>query len=130
MRKVDGAVGIPGARGTVSLYAGGRLSYDVGLPAAEGSVVDQLDHTVVERAMFNGVLGMDAADKRIAYVGGDYGADWLRAEVDDGRAQAAIMIAPVSTDDFVVINHDRQKMPRKSTWFTPKARAGLVLAEL
>jgi uncharacterized protein (DUF1015 family) len=92
--------------------------------------VDTLDHTVVERALFNGVLGMDAADKRIAYVGGDYGAEWLRAEVDEGRAQAAIMIAPVATDDFVAINHDRMKMPRKSTWFTPKARAGLVLAEL
>ena len=130
VRKVDGEVGIPAARGRVNVYAGSNGSYDIGLPAAEGSAVDTLDHTVVERAMFNGVLGMDAADKRIAYVGGDYGADWLRAEVDGGRAQAAIMIAPVDTGDFVVINHDRQKMPRKSTWFTPKARAGLVLAEL
>jgi uncharacterized protein (DUF1015 family) len=128
--QVDEPVGIPSARGTISLYAADGTSYDVGLPSAEGSVVDKLDHTVVERAMFNEVLGMDAADKRIAYVGGDYGADWLRAEVDGGRAQAAIMIAPVSTDDFVAINHDRMKMPRKSTWFTPKARAGLVLAEL
>ncbi len=128
--KVDGPADIPAERGTISLYAAGGDSYDVVLPEAEGSVVDTLDHTVVERAMFNGVLGMDAADKRIAYVGGDYGADWLRAEVDGGRAQAAIMIAPVDTDDFVAINHDRMKMPRKSTWFTPKARAGLVLAEL
>ncbi|MDX6227076.1 MAG: hypothetical protein QOI76_466 [Frankiales bacterium] len=128
--QVDGPVGIPAERGTIGLYAGDGYSYEVGLPAAEGSVVDTLDHTVVERALFNDVLGMDAADKRIAYVGGDYGADWLRAEVDGGRAEAAIMIAPVSTDDFVAINHDRMKMPRKSTWFTPKARAGLVLAEL
>ena len=127
--EVAGPVGIPSARGTIGLYTPGA-SYEVGLPDADGSVVDKLDHTVVERAMFNDVLGMDAADKRIAYVGGDYGADWLRAEVDGGRAEAAIMIAPVSTDDFVVINHDRMKMPRKSTWFTPKARAGLVLAEL
>jgi uncharacterized protein (DUF1015 family) len=130
VQKADGDVGIPSTRGRVNVYAGAHGSYDIGLPAAEGSAVDTLDHTVVERAMFNDVLGMDAADKRIAYVGGDYGADWLRAEVDEGRAQAAIMIAPVATDDFVVINHDRMKMPRKSTWFTPKARAGLVLAEL
>jgi uncharacterized protein (DUF1015 family) len=130
VQQADGEVGIPDARGRVNVYAGAHGSYDIGLPAADGSAVDTLDHTVVERAMFNEVLGMDAADKRIAYVGGDYGADWLRAEVDEGRAQAAIMIAPVATDDFVVINHDRMKMPRKSTWFTPKARAGLVLAEL
>ncbi|MDX6207327.1 MAG: hypothetical protein QOF39_3384 [Frankiales bacterium] len=130
VRKANGPVGIPAVRGTIGLYAGDGASYEVDLPDAQGSVVDTLDHTVVERAMFNDVLGMDAADKRIAYVGGDYGADWLRAEVDEGRAQAAVMIAPVATEDFVAINHDRMKMPRKSTWFTPKARAGLVLAEL
>ena len=90
-----GTSGASAARGTIGLYAGEGSSYEVSLPTAEGTVVDTLDHTVVERAMFNDVLGMDAADKRIAYVGGDYGADWLRAEVDGGRAQAAIMIAPV-----------------------------------
>ena len=40
------------------------------------------------------------------------------------------VIAPVRTEDFVSVNLARHKMPRKSTWFTPKARAGLVLAEL
>ena len=28
------------------------------------------------------------------------------------------------------VNLDRATMPRKSTWFTPKARAGLVVADL
>jgi uncharacterized protein (DUF1015 family) len=32
--------------------------------------------------------------------------------------------------DFVAVNLARLKLPRKSTWFTPKARAGLVLAQL
>ena len=41
-----------------------------------------------------------------------------------------MLIAPVTVDDFVAVNLARQKMPRKSTWFTPKARAGLVLADL
>jgi uncharacterized protein (DUF1015 family) len=50
--------------------------------------------------------------------------------VDTGRADAAIVIAPVSVADFLAVNLAREKMPRKSTWFTPKARAGLVLAEL
>ena len=47
-----------------------------------------------------------------------------------GRAELAVLIAPVTVDDFVAVNLARQKMPRKSTWFTPKARAGLVVAEL
>ena len=55
---------------------------------------------------------------------------WLRGEVDAGRAELAVLIAPVTVDDFVAVNLARQKMPRKSTWFTPKARGGLVLAQL
>jgi len=51
-------------------------------------------------------------------------------QVDGGGADLAVLIAPISVDDFVEVNLARQKMPRKSTWFTPKARAGLVLAEV
>jgi uncharacterized protein (DUF1015 family) len=36
----------------------------------------------------------------------------------------------VTTEDFVEVNRRRKKMPRKSTWFTPKLRAGLVVIEL
>jgi uncharacterized protein (DUF1015 family) len=63
-------------------------------------------------------------------VGGDYPPEWLAGEVDAGRAELAILIAPVTVADFVAVNLARLKLPRKSTWFTPKARAGLVLADL
>src|SRR4029450_10927634 len=82
------------------------------------------------RVLLRDVLGLDPGDKRIAYVGGDYPARWLRGEVDAGRAELAVLIAPVTVDDFVAVNLRRQKLPRKSTWFTPKARGGLVLAQL
>ncbi|BFU46486.1 DUF1015 family protein [Krasilnikovia sp. MM14-A1004] len=118
------------AKGSIELYAGGR-SYAVVLPpSAGGTAVDNLDHALVERVLLRDVLGLDPGDKRISYVGGDYSADWLRGEVDAGRAELAVLIAPVTVDDFVAVNLARQKLPRKSTWFTPKARAGLVLAEL
>ncbi|HEX6967470.1 MAG TPA: DUF1015 family protein [Micromonosporaceae bacterium] len=116
--------------GRVHLYAAGR-GYAVRLPAATaGGIVDRLDHTRVEQVLFRDILGLDPGDKRITYVGGDYPATWLTGEVDAGRAALAVLIAPVSVADFVAVNLARQKMPRKSTWFTPKARAGLVLAEL
>ena len=76
------------------------------------------------------MLGLEPGDKRIVYVGGDYPPQWLAAEVDAGRAELAVLIAPVTVDEFVAVNLARQKMPRKSTWFTPKARGGLVLADL
>lgn len=103
----------------------------VALPADPAApAVDNLDHAVVERRLLRDVFELDPGDKRVVYVGGDYPPAWLRGEVDAGRADAAIVIAPVRVADFVAVNLARQKLPRKSTWFTPKARAGLVLAEL
>ena len=120
----------PIGAGAVLLYVDGQ-GYAVTLPATPGAnVVDNLDHALVERMLLRGALGLEPGDKRITYVGGDYPASWLIGEVDAGRAALAVLIAPVSVDDFVAVNLARQKMPRKSTWFTPKARAGLVLAEL
>jgi len=136
--------GIP-AQGETFLY-GHQAGYRVRLPAAtdgagedgaivdgaivDGAIVDGMDHALVERVVLRDGLGLEPGDKRITYVGGDYSPQWLTAEVDAGRAELAIFIAPVAVDDFVAVNLARQKMPRKSTWFTPKARGGLVLADL
>jgi uncharacterized protein (DUF1015 family) len=118
------------AKGTIELYAGSR-SYAVVLPSArDAPAVENLDHALVERVLLRDALGLDAGDKRISYIGGDYPAEWLRGEVDAGRSELAVLIAPVTVDDFVAVNLERQKLPRKSTWFTPKARGGLVLAQL
>ncbi len=125
-----GRPGIPDTAGTVHLYVAGQ-GYAVRLAVPEGAtLVERLDHSLVEQVLFRDVLGLDPGDKRLSYVGGDYPAGWLCDEVDAGRAEMAVLVAPVTVDDFVSVNLARQKMPRKSTWFTPKARAGLVLADL
>ncbi|MFY1687399.1 DUF1015 family protein [Plantactinospora sp. WMMB782] len=126
---LPGPAAVPDSGGTIQLYAAGR-TYSVTLPAGSEGGVEALDHALVERVLLRDALGLDPGDKRITYVGGDYPARWLVGEVDAGRAELAILIAPVTVQDFVAVNLARQKMPRKSTWFTPKARAGLVLAEL
>jgi uncharacterized protein (DUF1015 family) len=118
------------AKGTIELYAAGR-TFAVGLPVDRTAPpVENLDHALVERVLLRDAIGLDPGDKRISYIGGDYPAAWLRGEVDAGRAELAVLIAPVTVDDFVAVNLRRQKLPRKSTWFTPKARGGLVLAQL
>jgi uncharacterized protein (DUF1015 family) len=118
------------AKGPIELYAAGR-SYAVRLPATPGApAVENLDHALVERVLLGEALGLEPGDKRISYIGGDYPAEWLRGEVDAGRAALAVLIAPVTVDDFVAVNLERHKLPRKSTWFTPKARGGLVLAQV
>jgi uncharacterized protein (DUF1015 family) len=126
---IDGPVEVPAAGGTVHLRLPGQ-GYAVTLPHGAGARMENLDHALVERLLLRDALGLDPGDKRITYVGGDYPASWLTGEVDAGRAELAILIAPVTVDDFVAVNLAREKMPRKSTWFTPKARGGLVVAEL
>jgi uncharacterized protein (DUF1015 family) len=117
-------------QGVIHLYAAGS-AHRVTLPRTPGlSAVDGMDHAIVERVVLRDALGLEPGDKRIVYVGGDYPPEWLVGEVEAGRAELAILIAPVTVDEFVAVNLARQKMPRKSTWFTPKSRAGLVLAEL
>jgi uncharacterized protein (DUF1015 family) len=125
---VDAPPDIP-VTGTINVYAADS-AWAVQLPRDGGSVVENLDHALVERHLIVGALGLEPGDKHINYIGGDYPAEWLRAEVDAGRAAIAVLIAPVTVDDFVAVNLARLKLPRKSTWFTPKARAGLVVAEL
>jgi len=116
--------------GTVQLYTR-EGTWAVSLPRDPAvRVVDNLDHALVERILFGDVLGLDPGDKRITYVGGDYSDVWLRGEVDAERADLAVLIAAVGVDEFVAVNLARDKMPRKSTWFTPKARAGLVVASV
>jgi uncharacterized protein (DUF1015 family) len=118
------------SKGTIQMYAEGR-TFTLGLPVdSNAPEVDNLDHALVERVLLRDAIGLDPGDKRISYIGGDYSADWLRGEVDAGRSELAVLIAPVTVDDFVAVNLQRQKLPRKSTWFTPKARGGLVLAQL
>ncbi|MEU7776264.1 DUF1015 family protein [Micromonospora parva] len=126
---IDGPVEVPETGGTVHLRLDGQ-GYAVRLPATASAHLENLDHALVERLVLRDALGLDPGDKRITYVGGDYPASWLTGEVDAGRAELAILIAPVTVADFVAVNLAREKMPRKSTWFTPKARGGLVVAEL
>ncbi|MEU7714001.1 DUF1015 family protein [Micromonospora chalcea] len=126
---VDGPVDVPATGGVVRLYLGDR-GYAVTLPHVGAGRLENLDHALVERLLLRDALGLDPGDKRITYVGGDYPASWLVGEVDAGRAELAVLVASVTVDDFVAVNLAREKMPRKSTWFTPKARAGLVVAEL
>lgn len=127
---LDNRPDFPPHRGVIHLYTK-KESLAVTLPADSlADPVDNLDHALVERRLLQDALGLDPGDKRVTYVGGDYPAAWLCDEVDSGRAELAVLIAPVAVDDFISVNLARRKMPRKSTWFTPKARAGLVVADL
>ncbi len=69
-------------------------------------------------------LATDALpDASVAYV-----HDWRSAvaEVSAGRADAAVLLRPVTVDQISDWAHARQRMPPKSTYFHPKPRTGMV----
>jgi hypothetical protein len=61
-----------------------------------------------------------------------YVHDWRAAvaAVTDGRAQAALLLRPVTVEQIADWAHARQRMPPKSTYFHPKPRTGMVFRVL
>ncbi|WP_439379376.1 DUF1015 family protein [Amycolatopsis lexingtonensis] len=88
-------------------------------PDVPGPVID---HEIVERVLFAEALGIDP-DGPCSH------------PLPDGRpvppdADAVVLLAPVSRADVLAVHAAGRRMPRKATYFTPKPRSGLVLAEL
>lgn len=123
----------PAATHEIGLYADGawhRLTPHPGTFDAT-SAVETVDADIVQRRLFDGVLGIsDARDERLTFVGGDRDARYLKARVDAGEFAYAVTLAPVTMAQFIAVCRQGALMPPKSTWFQPKLRMGLVIALL
>lgn len=109
----------PTSPGSVVVRAGERVLV-VGLPEAAGA--PRIDHAAVEDLMLRRALGIDPAGPCVRALpeGRDPGPD----------AEAVLLLAPVPLDDVLAVHAEGGRMPRKSTYFTPKPRSGLLLADL
>lgn len=81
-----------------------------------------IDHEIVERVLFAEALGVDPDGPCVLPLpaGRPVPAD----------ADAVVLLAPVRYADVLAVHAAGRRMPRKATYFTPKPRSGLVLAEL
>ncbi|MFT7840672.1 DUF1015 family protein [Saccharothrix sp. BKS2] len=77
-----------------------------------------VDHAAVESVLLAGALGLGAPRVRP-----------VTDEVVPG-ADFVVLIAPVPLGDVLAVHAAGGRMPRKSTYFTPKPRSGLLLADL
>jgi uncharacterized protein (DUF1015 family) len=90
-----------------------------------------IDHDIVQRRLFERVFGIpDSGDRRLTFVGATKNAEWLQAQVDEGRATYAVTLPAVTMAQFIEVCRQNKMMPPKSTWFEPKIRSGLVMALL
>ncbi len=85
---------------------------------------------------FDGVRPLDGAWLETASEGVatpaayQHGLDAALAAVDEGRADAAVLVRPVSLAEIQRTAREGLLMPPKSTFFTPKLKTGAVLRPL
>jgi uncharacterized protein (DUF1015 family) len=104
--------------GTISRAPGGDVTYRVHGLAGRPPTVRALHEQVLDRAMPEDALGFthDAGD-----------AD---AAVRAGDAVAAYLLAPTTPERIAGVVERGERLPRKSTFFWPKPRTGMVLMPL
>ena len=120
---------VPVKPGQVSMYLGGHwlgLEFDV---PADADPVSRLDVSLLQDRVLAPILGIDdpRTSKRIDFVGGIRGTDYLRQQVDAKKAAVAFSMHPVTMRQLMDIADAGQIMPPKSTWFEPKLRSGLFI---
>ena len=91
------------------------------------SAVARLDLAILHAAVFDDLLGIDAAhvaaEDRLAYT--RYPAEARRA-VEAGEAQGAFLVRPTGLDDLAAVATAGDVMPQKSTYFYPKLLTGMA----
>ena len=128
-RLLPSAPPVPVKPGQVSMYLGGHwLGLEFDIPA-DADPVSRLDVSLLQDNILAPILGIDdpRTSKRIDFVGGIRGTDYLRAQVDAKRAAVAFSMHAVTMRQLMDIADAGQIMPPKSTWFEPKLRSGLFI---
>jgi len=59
-----------------------------------------------------------------------HGVEHVRDRVESGAAQAGVLLRPASVDQIVEIARGGERMPPKTTFFSPKPRTGVVFRTL
>lgn len=95
----------------------------VPLPEPEpGEPVPRIDHGLVERLLIADALRLDPEGPHVRALPEGHPAG--------PHVDAVLQLAPVPFADVLAVHQEGRRMPRKSTYFTPKPRSGLLLADL
>ncbi len=124
----------PTVKHELSMYTEGKW---YSLKAKEGvyksdDPVGSLDASILTNYILSPILGIHdlKIDKRVGFISGIKGPEALKASVDDGKAEVAFGLYPVTMEHLKWIADTNQIMPPKSTWVEPKMRSGLLIYSL
>lgn len=121
----------PTQKHELSLYTGKKW---YSLKAKRGTYnsedpVGSLDASILTKHILGPLFGIHdlKTDKRIGFVPGVKGPQALKNMVDEGKAELAFGLHPVTMDHLKWIADTDNIMPPKSTWVEPKIRSALVI---
>ncbi len=128
---VDAEIFKPRAKHELSMYLDNKW---YALVCKEGTYnsndpIGSLDAFILTEHILSPLFGIHdlKTDKRIAFVPGIKGAEALKRNVDEGKAEVAFGLYPVTMDHLKWVADTNNIMPPKSTWVEPKMRSGLVI---
>ena len=87
---------------------------------------DELMVRILERDVLGGVFGLDEQDIREGAVSFPKSSPRAAEEVRDGSGTVALYLNALDPDDVFRVTRAGERMPQKSTFFSPKVPTGLV----
>ena len=116
----------------IGLFLDGKwyaVNFHAGICQAE-KASERLDCAILQNAFLAPVMGITdpRTDKRIDFVGGIRGLDYLQKSCKLGMA--AIAMYPTSLTELISVADAGEIMPPKSTWFEPKLRSGIFIHKI
>lgn len=134
VQEVNEKIFKPTQKHEISMYAEGKW---YSLKAKEGvyqsdDPVGSLDASILTNFILSPILKIHdlKIDKRIGFISGIKGPEALKNAVDEGKAEVAFGLYPVTMEHLKWIADSNNIMPPKSTWVEPKMRSGLLIYSL
>lgn len=131
VREVKEELCRPSRKHEMSMYVAGKWFL---LEAKEGTYnsndpVGSLDASILTEHILAPFFDIHdlKIDKRIGFIPGIKGPTSLKKAVDEGKAELAFGLYPVTMQHLKWIADTDNIMPPKSTWVEPKMRSGLVI---
>jgi uncharacterized protein (DUF1015 family) len=112
------------AEGRIGVYTSGK--WYVFQFEKEKNVIDA---EWLSKNILHPIFGIEdeRTDKRISHADGLVPSHQIAKMVDEGKADFAFLLHPISTQTLMRISDEGSTMPPKSTYILPKLRSGLVI---
>lgn len=117
------------ARGKIVMCLDGRW-YELYRRGAGGpDLAGEPDVVTLQERILAPLLGIDdpRSDPRLAYMTSRIAPEAIAGRADSAPHTAAFLLHPMSLEQLMALSHAGHTLPPKSTWFTPKAGAGIFL---